>query len=149
MSRCCHRHRPVVSTSGEKLRNVWMSTIVASTATPVRRGEAAGRRRYGRRRRPQRFQAEQDGPAQLLTKPPVDITLDTAAFVTDPTGKRVVVRPGGTPPARFTPVQRARRTPLEGHCTTRWLFCWLLWGVIIFEKNRLPVGTAGFEPATP
>jgi len=117
MSRCCHRHRPVVSTSGEKLRNVWMSTIAASTATPVRRGEAAGRRRYGRRRRPQRFQAEQDGPAQLLTKPPVDITLDTAAFVTDPTGKRVVVRPGGTLPARFTPVQpssaHASRGPLH------------------------------------
>jgi len=26
---------------------------------------------------------------------------------------------------------------------------WLLWGVTIFEKARLSVGTAGFEPATP
>jgi hypothetical protein len=84
MSRCCHRHRPVVSTSGEKLRNVWMSTIAASTATPVRRGEVAGRRRYGRRHRPQPFQAEQDGPAQLLTKPPLDITLDTACATSSP-----------------------------------------------------------------
>jgi len=41
MSRCCHGHRPVVSTSSEKLRNVRMRTIAASTATPVRLGEAA------------------------------------------------------------------------------------------------------------
>src|SRR5215471_17824920 len=42
-----------------------------------------------------------------------------------------------------------RRGRLKGRCTTSWLFCWLLCGVTIFEKTLLPVGTAGFEPATP
>src|SRR5262249_7494241 len=37
----------------------------------------------------------------------------------------------------------------KGYCATRWLFCWLLGGVTIFEKPYLTVGTAGFEPATP
>src|SRR5262249_52301087 len=37
----------------------------------------------------------------------------------------------------------------KGRCTTSWLFCWLLHSGSIFEKLYLPVGTAGFEPATP
>jgi len=37
----------------------------------------------------------------------------------------------------------------EGHFTSQWLFCWLWRSENIFEKTRLPVGTAGFEPATP
>jgi hypothetical protein len=37
----------------------------------------------------------------------------------------------------------------KGHFTMEWLFCWLWWGISMFEKTRLPVGTAGFEPATP
>src|SRR5215472_10924376 len=51
--------------------------------------------------------------------------------------------PGGAP-------WHARGSGLwKGHCTTQWLFCWLLRGTTIFEKARLPVGAAGFEPATP
>jgi hypothetical protein len=38
---------------------------------------------------------------------------------------------------------------LNGHFTMEWLFCWLWWSRNIFEKIYLPVGTAGFEPATP
>src|SRR5215472_128780 len=41
MSRFCHGHRPVVSTSSEKLRKVRMRTIDASIATLVRLGEVA------------------------------------------------------------------------------------------------------------
>ena len=37
----------------------------------------------------------------------------------------------------------------KGHFTMEWLFCWLWQGVNVFEKINLPVGTAGFEPATP
>jgi len=37
----------------------------------------------------------------------------------------------------------------KGHFTMRWPFCRLLRGGSIFEKTRLPVGAAGFEPATP
>ena len=48
------------------------------------------------------------------------------------------------------PAGQARGAGLwRGRCTTSWLFCWLLRGGSIFEKARLPVGTAGFEPATP
>jgi len=35
----------------------------------------------------------------------------------------------------------------EDHFKGKWLFFWRLSD--IFEKARLPVGTAGFEPATP
>ena len=40
---------------------------------------------------------------------------------------------------------------LKGHFTMEWLFCWLWlwWGRNIFEKAQLPVGTVGFELATP
>jgi hypothetical protein len=41
------------------------------------------------------------------------------------------------------------RAPLEGHFTKEWLFCWLWQSRTMFEKKLLPVGTAGFEPATP
>jgi len=54
---------PVVSTSSEKLRNVRMSTIAASTATPVRFGDVTDNVTGH-----QQFQAEQAGPAQLLAK---------------------------------------------------------------------------------
>ena len=37
----------------------------------------------------------------------------------------------------------------KGHFTMEWLFCWLWRGISMFGKTRLPVGTAGFEPATP
>jgi hypothetical protein len=37
----------------------------------------------------------------------------------------------------------------KGHFTIEWLFCWLWYSRNIFEKAKLPVGTAGFEPATP
>ncbi len=37
----------------------------------------------------------------------------------------------------------------KGRFEAEWLFCWLWWGISIFEKTLLPVGTAGFEPATP
>jgi hypothetical protein len=37
----------------------------------------------------------------------------------------------------------------KGRFKGEWLFTWLLRGVNIFEKTRLPVETAGFEPATP
>ena len=37
----------------------------------------------------------------------------------------------------------------KGHFTMEWLFCWLWRGISMFEKARLLVGTAGFEPATP
>ena len=37
----------------------------------------------------------------------------------------------------------------KGHFTMEWLFCWLWWNRNIFEKAQLPVGTAGFESATP
>ena len=37
----------------------------------------------------------------------------------------------------------------EGRFDREWLFCWLWRVVCIFEKILLPVGTAGFEPATP
>ena len=48
-----------------------------------------------------------------------------------------------------TPWQPIGVRLLKGRCTTSWLFCWLLCGVTMFEKVSLPVGTAGFEPATP
>jgi hypothetical protein len=37
----------------------------------------------------------------------------------------------------------------KGHFTRGWLFCWLWRGESIFENTSLPVGTAGFESATP
>jgi hypothetical protein len=37
----------------------------------------------------------------------------------------------------------------EGRFEREWLFCWLWRVAHIFEKILLPVGTAGFEPATP
>jgi hypothetical protein len=39
--------------------------------------------------------------------------------------------------------------PLRGRSQRDWLFCGLSWSINTFEKIRLPVGTAGFEPATP
>jgi hypothetical protein len=39
--------------------------------------------------------------------------------------------------------------PWEGRFEREWLFCWLWCAGNIFEKSQLPVGTAGFEPATP
>jgi hypothetical protein len=39
--------------------------------------------------------------------------------------------------------------PLRGRSQRDWLFCGLSWSINTFEKTRLPVGTAGFEPATP
>ena len=71
MSRFCHGHRPVVSTSSEKLRKVRMRTIAASTATLVRPGGDGADDVTGH----EQLQAEQDGPAQLLAETPVDITL--------------------------------------------------------------------------
>ena len=47
-----------------------MSTIAASTATPVGLGDGTDNVTGH-----QQFQAEEDGPAQLLAKTPVDITL--------------------------------------------------------------------------
>jgi hypothetical protein len=37
----------------------------------------------------------------------------------------------------------------KGYFRMEWLFCWLWLVAQIFEKIYLPVGTAGFEPATP
>ena len=51
---------------------------------------------------------------------------------------------GDAAPAPF-----ARRASGRAVSKGEWLFTWLLRGVNIFEKTRLPVGTPGFEPATP
>ena len=50
---------------------------------------------------------------------------------------------GGTCPVRACDTFGARLW--EGRCTTSWLFCWLLCDITIFEKVRLPVGTAGLN----
>ena len=47
------------------------------------------------------------------------------------------------------PVRMIAARLWKGHFTMEWLFCWLWWIRNIFEKARLPVGTAGFESATP
>src|SRR5262249_5516727 len=53
------------------------------------------------------------------------------------------------PPGRCLGSRRRVQPVWEGRFEEEWLFCWPWWGRYIFEKTRPPVGTAGFEPATP
>ena len=90
-----------------------MSTIAASTATPLRLGEARDGTDYVTGH--QQFQAEEDGPAQLLAKTPVDITL--APGEPDGAGRETDRRVGHDD---HNPRGRSGPKVLGGVSTTAW-----------------------------